>query len=49
MNYIQMLGLYKEEIKKNILGLKNIENCFNPQNDKIMRVIIKFKSGEIKK
>lgn len=30
MNYIQMLKEYKEQTKKTIIGLKNIEKCFNP-------------------
>lgn len=49
MNYIQMLGQYKDQTKKTIIGLKNIEKCFNPDNDKIMRTVIKYKSGDIKK
>jgi hypothetical protein len=36
-------------MKKTIIGLKNIQKCFNPDNDKIMRVIIKYKSITIKK
>lgn len=49
MNYIKMLREYKEQSKKAIIGLKNIERCFNPENDKIMRVIIKYKGGEVKR
>lgn len=49
MNYIQMLAQYKEQSKRAILGLKNIEKCFNADNDKIMRVVIKYKAAAIKK
>jgi hypothetical protein len=40
-----MLASYKDQTKKTIMGLKNIEKCFNPDNDKIMRVVIKYKGG----
>jgi hypothetical protein len=49
MGYIQLLGQYKDQIKKVIMGLRNIEKCFNPDNDKIMRVVIKYKGGTVKK
>ena len=49
MNYIQLLGNYKDQTKKIILGLKNVEKGFNPDNEKIMRIAIKYKGDHIKK
>jgi hypothetical protein len=49
MGYIQLLGQYKEQMRKVIVGLRNIEKCFSPENDKIMRVIIKYKGGNVKR
>lgn len=49
MNYIKMLADYKDQTKRTIIGLKNIEKCFNPSNDKIMRIVIKYKGGDIKR
>lgn len=48
MNYIQTLGKYKLQVKKTLLGLKSISKCFNPDNHKIMRTLIKYKSENIK-
>lgn len=44
-----MVAQYKDQIKKVIVGLKNVEKCFNPDNDKIMRIVIKYKGESIKK
>lgn len=49
MTYIQLLGNYKDQTKKIILALKNIQKGFNPDNQKIMRIAIKYKGDDIKK
>lgn len=48
MNYVEMMRKYKSDMKKNIMGLKSIAKSFNPENEKIMRVLIKYKSLEVK-
>ena len=48
MNYVQHLNKYKDSTKKIIIGLKNVERCFVPDNSKIMRTIIKYKGAAIK-
>lgn len=49
MTYIQRLEEYKDQTKKIILGLKNVEKGFNPENEKIMRIAIKYKGDHIKR
>lgn len=48
MDYMNKINEYKDQTKKIILNLKNIERSFSPDNDKMMRTVIKYKGGLLK-